>query len=133
MKIFLDDIRTVKMSHNKEKGLGIIEDFIIIRDGIDFTKTIEDKIKEIKLISYDHDLACFLDGVEFTGKDALDFVIQKCLEYNIELPDWYVHSDNTSGRENIIKLALNYMKNVDDKDISGFRYFHRGYYNGKFV
>jgi len=132
MNIFLDDIRTIEMSHNQNKGLGDI-DFVIVRNYKDFIELVDDHILDIKLVSFDHDLADFEDGVEFTGKNAADYLIDKCQEVGRKFPDWYVHSDNTSGRENIIKLILNYMKVIEGLNVSDFRYFHKGFYKGKFV
>jgi hypothetical protein len=132
-KIFLDDLRSVDMSHNPNKGLGVVTDFVIARDDKDFIKLVDENINDITLVSFDHDLACFSDGNEFTGKTACEYLIHKCLETGRKFPDWYVHSDNTAGRENIIGLILNYMKSIDGVDTSDYRYFHRGRVNGKFV
>jgi hypothetical protein len=30
-------------------------------------------------------------------------------------------------------LILNYMKSIDGVDTSGYKYFHRGFVNGKFI
>ena len=133
MRIFLDDLRTVGMSHNPQKGLGEINDFVIVRNDEEFINLVDKHFNEIELVSYDHDLACYRDGQEFTGKTACEYLIDKCLETGKRFPDWYVHSDNTCGRQNIIGLILNYMKSVDGVDISGYKYFHRGFVNGKFV
>ena len=133
MKVFLDDKRVVEMSHNPNKGLGEINDFVILRDDKSFIDFINQNFDKIELISFDHDLACFNDGSEFTGKTACEFVIEKCLDTGRKFPDWYVHSDNNVGRENIIGTILNYVKRFDGVDISDFRYFHKGYVNGKFV
>lgn len=133
MRIFLDDIRSIEMSHNSNKGLGEIKDFTIARDDKSFINLIDKNLSEISLISFDHDLACYRDGEEFTGKTACEYVINKCLDKGVKFPDWYVHSDNTSGRENIISYILNYMSKVDGIDISECRYFHKGYINGKFI
>jgi hypothetical protein len=132
-KIFLDDLRSVDMSHNPNKGLGVVTDFVVVRNDDDFIKLVDKHFDEITLVSFDHDLACFRDGVEFTGKTACEYLIDKCLETGKKFPDWYVHSDNTSGRQNIIGLILNYMKSIDGVDTSGYKYFHRGFVNGKFV
>jgi hypothetical protein len=133
MKIFLDDLRSVDMSHNPNKGLGVVTDFVVVRNDDDFIKLVDKHFDEITLVSFDHDLACFRDGVEFTGKTACEYLIGKCLETGKKFPDWYVHSDNTSGRQNIIGLILNYMKSIDGVDTSGYKYFHRGFVNGKFI
>jgi len=121
------------MSHNPNKGLGLITDFVIVRNDKDFIKLVNENINDITLVSFDHDLACFVNGDEFTGKSACDYLIDKCLEAGRKFPDWYVHTDNTCGRENIIGLILNYIKKVDGIDTSDYRYFHKGYINGKFI
>lgn len=133
MKIFLDDIRTIEMSHNSNKGLGPIDDFIIIRNGNEFIDLVNKNFDKISLISFDHDLACYIDGVEFTGKTACDIIINRCLDTGYKFPDWYVHSDNNIGRENIIGTILNYIKRFDNVDINDYLYYHKGYVNGKFV
>lgn len=135
MNIYLDDIRIPKMSHNKDSGLGENyskkENWIIVRDYFEFKKLIDNNLSEINLISFDHDLASFDHNKEFTGKDAVNYLIEKLLDTNIEFPNWYVHSDNTSGRKNIIGIILSYLKSVENKDISNFRYHHKGMYNGE--
>ena len=62
-----------------------------------------------------------------------DYLINFCLDNNKKFPDWYAHTDNTSGRQNIIGAILNYLKVVEGVDISNFRYFHNGIFNNKFV
>lgn len=134
MKLFVDDIRTVTMSHNLEKGLGVVNDFVIVRDDKSFMEAVDKNFDKIELVSFDHDLALVNEnGDEFTGKKACEYIIDKCLDTGKKFPDWYAHSDNTCGRENIIKLIVNFMDKVEGVDVSGYRYFHKGYINGKFV
>jgi hypothetical protein len=135
MNIFLDDIRTPKMSHNEAKGLGTqfsnSDNWVIARDYFEFKNIIDSNINDIKLVSFDHDLACVSDGREWTGKDAADYLIEKCLDMDIKFPDFYVHSDNTSGKANIIGVILNFLKYKEGFDTSSFRYYHNGVINGK--
>lgn len=137
MNIYLDDIRVPNMSHNSDKGLGDFfskkENWIIVRDYFEFVKLVDNNLLDIKLVSFDHDLASFKDGKEWTGKDAADYLIEKCLDKNIEFPSWFVHSDNTSGKKNIIGVVLNYLKVIENKDISNFRYYNNGIFKGKFI
>ena len=88
-------------------------------------------IFSIDLISFDHDLACYKDGVEYTGKSAVDYLIDYCLDNDKKFPDWYAHTDNTSGKRNIIGAILNYINKVEGKDITNFRYYHNGIVNNK--
>lgn len=135
MNIFLDDIRIPSMSHNVDKGLGVDysnkDKWVIVRDYFDFIDLVDNNFDKINLISFDHDLACYKDGVEYTGKSAVDYLIDYCLDNNKKFPDWYAHTDNTSGKRNIIGSVLNYLDKVEGKDITNFRYYHNGIVNNK--
>ena len=137
MIIFLDDIRVPSMSHNVDKGLGIDysdkDKWVITRDYFDFIDLVNKHFDKINLISFDHDLACYKDGVEYTGKSAVDYLIDYCLDNNKKFPDWYAHTDNTSGKRNIIGAILNYINKVEGKDITNFRYYHNGIVKNKSV
>jgi hypothetical protein len=135
MIIFLDDIRIPSMSHNVSKGLGVDysdkHKWIIVRDYFDFIDLVDKHFDEIDLISFDHDLACYKEGVEYTGKSAVDYVINYCLDHNKNFPDWYAHTDNTSGKRNIIGAVLNFVNKVEGKSITNFRYYNNGIVNNK--
>lgn len=135
MNVFLDDIRIPSMSHNVSKGLGVDysdkDKWVIVRDYFDFIDLVDKNFDKINLISFDHDLACYKDGVEYTGKSAVDYLIDYCLDHNKKFPDWYAHTDNTSGKRNIIGAVLNYLDKVEGKDITNFRYYHNGIVNNK--
>jgi hypothetical protein len=141
MNIFLDDKRVPNMSHNRDKGLGVAysdeSKWVIVRDYFEFVDLINKSFDKIKLISFDHDLACFkkIGGVreEYTGKTAADYLINFCLDNNKKFPGWYVHTDNTSGRGNIIGSITNYLKVIEGCDMSQFRYYHNGMFNKKLI
>jgi len=127
MNIFLDDIRTPMMAHREGKGLGPAYSdasiWTIARTYGEFVDIVDRNFGGIDLISFDHDLACFdADGREMTGKTAADYVIGKCLDEGVSFPkDWYVHSDNTSGRQNIVGSILSYLDKVEGIDTSRIR------------
>lgn len=129
INLFLDDIRTPNMSHNSKKGLGPNLKWVIVRDFFEFVDFVENNFDNINVISFDHDLACVKDDVEYTGKSAVDWLINFCLDNDKTLPNWYVHSDNTSGKRNMISALTNYLEKVEGKDLSNFRYFHNGLIN----
>ena len=135
MNIFLDDIRIPSMSHNVSKGLGVDysdkDKWVIVRDYFDFVDLVDKHFDEIDLISFDHDLACYKDGIEYTGKSAVDYVINYCLDHNKQFPNWYAHTDNTSGKRNIIGAIINYLDKVEGKNITNFRYYNNGIVNNK--
>jgi hypothetical protein len=135
INIFLDDIRIPSMSHNVSKGLGVDysdkDKWVIVRDYFDFVDLVDKHFDDIDLISFDHDLACYRDGVEFTGKSAVDYLINYCLDHNKNFPNWYAHTDNTSGKINIIGAVLNFLDKVEGKNITNFRYYNNGIINNK--
>lgn len=137
MNLFLDDIRIPGMAHNAKKGLGLdylpTDMWVIARDYFEFVEIVNKHFDEIELVSFDHDLACVKDGREWTGKDAADYLVNYCLDHYKKFPDWYAHTDNTSGRQNIIGVITGYLRAIENLDLSGFRYYHNGIVNNKFV
>lgn len=66
-------------------------------------------------IGFDHDLAD--EGPnEKTGYDAAKFLVEYCLENNVDLPEFDSQSTNPAGRENIINLLNNFKRYVQRKD-----------------
>lgn len=135
MNVFLDDIRIPSISHNQTKGLGPkysdLENWTIVRDYFEFKYVIDNYFDQINLVSFDHDLAHQEGDTEYTGKTAADYLINYCIDNKKTFPSWYVHSDNLSGKANIIGLIVSYLKKIELKDLSDFRYFHNGFVNGK--
>ena len=125
------------MAHNSSKGLGDSYskdyDWTIVRTYDDFIDVVNTKFDDIDLISFDHDLACFdLDGNEMTGKNAVYYVIGYCLDNDKPFPkSWYVHSDNTNGRQNIIGAITNYLDKVEGITYPDFRVYHKGVVDGR--
>jgi len=134
MNLYLDDKRMPNMSNSEGRGLGAAygsaDKWVIVRDYFEFVDFVEKHFDDIDLISFDHDLACFKDGKEYTGKDAVNFLINYCLDNNKKFPNWFVHSDNTAGKNNIIGVIINYLNKVEGIDTSKFRYHHSGIING---
>lgn len=96
-KMFIDDIR-----------FPTTDDFVVVRsveEGIDCIKT-----KGMPdFISFDHDLG---DNVP-TGKDFANWLIEQDLDGTFEIQktfDFYVHSANPVGKENIEGLLNGYLK-----------------------
>ena len=66
-------------------------------------------------IGFDHNLAD--EGPnEKTGYDAAKFLVEYCLENNVDLPEFDSQSTNPAGRENIINLLNNFKRYVQRKD-----------------
>lgn len=128
-KLFLDDVRQVRdacyyMPNPKDYWDG---DWDIVRNFGEFVKYItENGLPD--LISFDHDLADFhyeykpedydnmtedemnmkFGSMEKTGLDCAKWLVEYCLDNGLNIPDYFVHSANPLGKENII----NYLENV---------------------
>ncbi len=135
MNLFLDDIRFPNMSHNIKKGLGDkysdLNKWAIVRDYFEFIDFVENNFDEIEIISFDHDLACYQNDREYTGQDAVRYIINYCIDNDKEFPSWYIHSDNISGKANMISLILNYLKVIENRKFPNFRYYNNGIINNK--
>lgn len=93
-KIWLDDLRErPNRSFIHLKNYNEFKDFISTHGLPNF-------------ISFDQDL-----GLGKTGYDGAKFLVEYCLDNNLELPDYKVHSQNPVGKENIEKLLENIKKN----------------------
>jgi len=88
-KLFLDDIRPCPSG------------FIVARSYNKAVLLIENELPEF--ISFDHDL-----GEEKSGYDLAKYVVEYCIDKNIPIPRYKVHSANPVGAENIRKLLENY-------------------------
>jgi len=130
--IFLDDERN---PNYVEKQLGNLypKDWVIIRNYFDFVDYVDNNLKEINLVSFDHDISTFdKNGKEWTGKDAADYLIERCIEKNVKFPDFFVHTMNVSGRPNIISTILNFLKHIENNKLD-FKYYNSGYINGEIL
>ncbi|WP_448822730.1 cyclic-phosphate processing receiver domain-containing protein [Capnocytophaga sp.] len=54
-------------------------------------------------ISFDHDL-----GEGLSGYDCAKYLVDYCLDRQLPLPDFAVHSQNPVGKENIERLLNNF-------------------------
>lgn len=101
--IWLDDIRNPKKFLNNYNDY---DEVIWVHNFDEFVKNIKSNNIENISISFDHDL-----GEDLSGYDCAKFLVNYCLDYNIELPkNIYIHSANPVGAENIKKLIENYRK-----------------------
>lgn len=120
MWLFLDDERKdPTIVHNQFRGLGIgvgkANNWVIVRNYNQFIDLVKNNFDNIELISFDHDISSYdINGRELTGKDAAEFLTNFCMDNQKKLPNWFVHSDNNKGNENIRQWLINYMYRVED-------------------
>ena len=123
-KLYLDDIRmpvnTFPLSSNEE--------WTIVRGYGEFVKIITEKGLP-EFVSFDHDLAdehyrqsmynpdkhytkYYTDGTfkEKTGFECAKWLTEYCMNKNQKLPEFYVHSANPIGKENINGLLESFKK-----------------------
>ncbi len=115
INIMIDDERD-PLDIKNLMGKYFVNDWVVVRNYPDFTKLVDKNIDNINIVSFDHDLACIVDGEEKTGKNCADYLIDKYMENNLEFPSWFVHTQNTEGRKNIISKILTYLKVIEDKN-----------------
>lgn len=117
--LFLDDKRTLKMAYDYNSGLEKIlsqEEIVIAKNYDEFVETIEMRGLP-KFVTFDHDLGDFIineegEKIERTGKTCADWLGVYCMENKLKIPPYYVHSDNTVGKENIKKTLEFYAKYI---------------------
>ena len=136
MWLYLDDKeeRVPFASHNTGKGLGLKysnnSDWTIVRNFDDFKSAIDTYGKHITVVSFDHDIHSYSDGVEMTGKNAAEYLTNYCQDNNLKLPGFYVHSSNTPGIKNIVGWMSGYLKSIEGIEIKNTAI--RGYIDGDY-
>lgn len=84
-------------------------------DGIMFDHDLADFHYEINWseISTDLQEVLYNEDHEKTGYDCAKWLVEYCINNNLKIPPYYVHSGNTVGKENIEKYLENYKKAND--------------------
>jgi hypothetical protein len=96
----------------------------IVRSHEEFVKFIEENYKEGRfpgLIAFDHDLddahyehlageIPYEEMTEKTGMHSAKWLIDFCIDNNLQLPEYRVHSMNPAGKANIRGLLENFKK-----------------------
>lgn len=100
-KLFLDDLRDYKQYYP-------INSMIVARN---YHEAVEIVLKNglPEFVSFDHDLADYLDGSEKTGYDFAKFLVDIMMD--METPpiiDYVVHSANPVGKTNIETYLNNF-------------------------
>ncbi len=121
-QLFLDDVRMPYQVGDYMYPVELrrqyrLEEWKIVRNYQEFVAAINELGLPSK-ISFDHDLAdVHYDPAtwtesfvyqEETGYDCAKWLCDYCMERGLPLPEYYVHSMNPIGKENIIKYLTNY-------------------------
>lgn len=130
--LFLDDIRHPydAFVYTKDPVFSKLT-WIVARSYEEFTKIIASNFKKDgsfpRLIAFDHDLSDehyeHLTGTipydemeEKTGMHCAKWLIDFCMDNNLPLPEYRVHSMNPAGGANIKSILANYQKHVENED-----------------
>lgn len=115
--LFLDDIRyPIEVYYYTKQDMFLRKDWHIVRNYEQFViRILENGLPD--MISFDHDLADehYLqpdsqEFVERTGYDCAKWLVEYCMDNGADLPEFYCHSMNPVGKENIESLLKNFKK-----------------------
>lgn len=133
-KLFLDDVRQPKdcCNYMPDKQFYWDNEFVVVRNYNEFVNTITERYEKgefPEIISFDHDLAdehyrpsmynpdrhysnYYNDGTfkEKTGYSCAQWIVDFCIQREIALPKYVVHSMNPVGSENILGLLESYKR-----------------------
>ena len=126
-KLFLDDIRYPEDAfHYTFETMFNDKDWVIVRNYKSFIFQIQKRFKNGEfpsIIAFDHDLADIhynqeaatetVDWHEKNGYHCAVWLCDFCMDNDLKLPDYYVHSMNPTGKINIQSYLDNYRKNVE--------------------
>ena len=120
--LFLDDMRSPRDAffYTGDVRFNLL-DWIIVRTYDEFVKQVN-RIGLPDLVSFDHDIADFHycksfknisdynSVTEKTGYHCAKWLVDYCIDNDLKLPKYIVHSMNPIGSENIISLLNNFKK-----------------------
>jgi len=109
--LFLDDLRTpLGVSLYSSNPIYKYGKWVIVRDYNSFVNTVMEKGLP-ELISFDHDLGDFdKNNNEKTGYDCAKWLVEYCMDNNLDFPNYLVHSWNGVGLKNIVSYIENFKK-----------------------
>lgn len=105
--IFLDDFR----SPNKYINVNInkVVQAFSYNEFVELLNKMYNKYGRIDEIWFDHDLGDVNDG---TGYDCAKYLVDFCIEHNMDLPQYHIQSANTVGKSNIDSYLKSYLKSL---------------------
>ena len=112
--LFLDDLRMptdcLSYMQNRTPHYKVYNDeWVIVRNYSDFIFWIrENGLPD--LISFDHDLGEEDEGHP-SGMECAKWLVNYCMDNQVKLPGWLVHSANPCGYENIKGLLTSFQEN----------------------
>ena len=129
INLFLDD-DVARIPHKLSWIELPLVEWTIVRTYKDFVDAV--KSNDIYIVSFDHDLGD-MSYTEFhrahnsdkninyeniqekTGYDCAKFLAHYCIDHNIPIPEYYVHSLNYMGKRNIVSILENAKRVLNSK------------------
>jgi NAD+-processing family protein with receiver domain len=123
--LFLDDIRNpLSVLSYIRNRIYFEKKWVIVRNYDEFVSYITENGLP-QLISFDHDLADihyihqnqvidYDSYEEKTGYDCAKWLIDYCMDNDKDVPEYFIHSMNIVGGQNIDKYIKNYLKQKRD-------------------
>jgi hypothetical protein len=121
--IFIDDFRNPKDAflYTRNPLYNILK-WDIVKNYDEFINfIINNGLSNIEFISFDHDISDehYDDTIsqenytEKTGYDCAKWLVNYCMDNNFKLPNYFVHSMNPAGKQNILSILNNYKKHCE--------------------
>lgn len=88
------------------------EKWVIVRNFNEFTNEVKKRGLPEK-VSFDNDLGDVSDDIEKTGYDCVKWLCNYCQDNKLKFPEYYIHSMNPTGSNNMKAYINNYKKYVD--------------------
>lgn len=113
VKVFIDDIREVKdvWGYNNNP-IYKDTDWVIVRSFDSFVSYVKENGVP-NVVSFDHDLGEIIsESKELGGFECAKWLVEFCIDNDINVPNYHVHSANPVGKKNIetyMNTAIKYL------------------------
>ena len=115
--LFLDDNRSLEMAWRLTGNQKYMtKEWEVVRNYDEFVEHIEEHGMP-DLISYDHDLGDVSDDPEHkekTGLTCVKWLVDYCLDNDLNMKSYMIHTNNPAGYDNIHGLIQNFVKFKQD-------------------
>ena len=104
--IFIDDVRKpekyVNTNLNKVVCAATYDEFVVVLNKL------FNKYKHIDEIWFDHDLG----DHSGTGLECAKYLVEFCMNNDMQLPEYHIQSANVVGKQNIDSYLKSYLKSL---------------------
>ena len=124
-KLFLDDVRDARDAYRiLHKSIFLDFEWVHVKSYQEFVDVISDKYlyehSFPDVVSFDHDLSTehyndmhptqlvYDSYMEKTGYSCAKWLIDFCIDKDLPLPEYFCHSLNPGGKENILSILKSY-------------------------